>query len=222
MTFTEYCVKLNGKTRWFAIDNTDNQINQTNQTVCIGGMTCAACAQRVEKAINKLDGVKSASVNLATEKAAIIYNPQKVRISIIREAVEKAGYKIIDNNRLNSDENIIRKQKEIRTLLTKFIISAVFALPLLYIAMAPMIKVVKLPFPAILEPMQHALTYALTELVLVVPVIAAGYKFYTAGFKALIALSPNMDLLVATGTGAAVIYSVYNNFSNNPRQSYGC
>ena len=175
-------------------------------------MTCAACAQRVEKAINKLDGVESASVNLATEKAAVVYDPQKIRLSSIRETVEKAGYKVIDNSRSNFDEDRIRKQKEIRTYWTKFIISAVFAVPLLYTAMAPMIKFVQLPFPAPISPMQYPLTYALTEIILVIPVIAAGYKFYATGFKALIMLSPNMDSLVAMGTSAAVIYSGYNVF----------
>jgi Cu+-exporting ATPase len=182
-------------------------------TIPIGGMTCAACAQRVEKAVGKLDGVESASVNFATEKATVTYRPQEVRLSGIREAITKAGYEALETSKTDAaDEDRARKQKEIRTLWTKFIVSAVFSLPLLYIAMAPMIRVIRLPFPAGLDPMQFSLIYALVELLLVIPVIGVGYKFYTVGFKALWQRSPNMDSLIAIGTTAAVLYSVYNTF----------
>ncbi|MFV0413207.1 MAG: heavy metal translocating P-type ATPase [Oscillospiraceae bacterium] len=180
-------------------------------TIPIGGMTCAACAQRIEKAVKKLDGVNSVSVNFATEKATVAYQPQTLRLSSIREAIEKIGYKALEINRADAvDEDRARKQKEIKTLQIKFIISAVFSLPLLYIAMVPMIKVVRLPFPAGLDPMQFSLIYALAELLLVAPVIGVGYKFYTIGFKALWQRSPNMDSLIAIGTTAAVLYSLYN------------
>lgn len=180
-------------------------------TIPIGGMTCAACAQRVEKAIGKLDGVASVSVNFATEKATVSYDPQKVRPSVVKEAIEKAGYKALEVSKTDAaDEDRVRKQKEIRTLWKKFIIATVFALPLLYIAMVPMIKFVSLPFPAGLDPMMYPLIYGLIQIVLVIPIIGVGYKFYTIGFKALINRSPNMDSLIAIGTTAAVLYSVYN------------
>lgn len=192
-----------------AVEKTDN----SNVIIPIGGMTCAACAQRVEKGIKKLDGVASVSVNFATEKARVSYDPQKVRLSAIREAIDKAGYKALEMNKADAaDENRERKQKEIKTLWTKFIVSAVFSLPLLYIAMVPMIKVVRLPFPAGFDPMQFPLIYALIELLLTIPVISVGYKFYTIGFKSLWRCSPNMDSLIAIGTTAAVIYSTYNTF----------
>lgn len=73
-----------------------------NVTIPIGGMTCAACAQRVEKGIKKLEGVNSVSVNFATEKATVIYNPQQVRLSAIREAIEKAGYKALEINKVDA------------------------------------------------------------------------------------------------------------------------
>ncbi len=180
-------------------------------TIPIGGMTCAACAQRIEKVIGRLDGVDSVSVNLATEKASISYHPQTVRLSDIKQAIEKIGYKALEGSKTDAaDEDRARKQKEINTLWTKFIISALFSLPLLYIAMAPMITFVRLPFPGSLDPMRYPLIYALAELLLVIPVIGVGYRFYTVGFKALIQKSPNMDSLIAIGTTAAVIYSVYN------------
>lgn len=92
----------------------------------------------------------------------------------------------------------------------KFIIAAVFAAPLLYIAMAPMISFIHLPFPTSLEPMEHPLRYALTELLLVTPIVAAGYRFYVVGYKSLLRGSPNMDSLVALGTTAAIVYSIYS------------
>lgn len=189
------------------VEKTDN----SSVTIPIGGMTCAACAQRVEKAIQKVGGVTSASVNFATEKATVVYEPTKARLSAIREAIEKAGYKALEINKADAaDEDRKRKQKEIRILRTKFIVSAVFSLPLLYIAMVPMIKVIRLPFPAGLDPMQFSLIYALVELMLVIPVIGVGYKFYTIGFKSLWQRSPNMDSLIAIGTTSAVLYSIYN------------
>ncbi|MDR1399208.1 MAG: heavy metal translocating P-type ATPase [Treponema sp.] len=182
-------------------------------TIPIGGMTCAACAQRVEKAIKKLEGIESASVNLATEKATVVYNPQQVRISVIKEAIEKAGYTALDFSKEGAiDQDKLRKEKEIKTLWTKFIVAAGLGLPLLYIAMVPMIKVVTLPFPKALGPMNFPLVYALAELLLVIPIIIAGNKFYTVGFKNLLHRSPNMDSLIAVGTSAAVLYSIYNIF----------
>ena len=177
-------------------------------TLPVGGITFAACAARVQKAISKREGVENVVVNFATERAAFSYDPDVVRLSTVKEAVVKAGYKILDA--ASADEDRARREKAIRTLWTKFIISAVFALPLLYIAMAPMIKLVRLPFPSALDPMHFPLTYAVVELILVIPCIAVGYKFYTVGFKALFLRSPNMDSLIAVGTTAAVVYSVWS------------
>ena len=177
----------------------------------IGGMTCAACAQRVEKALGKLEGVTEASVNLATEKATISYDPQKVRVSAIKEAIVKAGYQVLETAKSDAaDADRERKEKDIRTLRIKFIIAAVFGLPLLYAAMAPMISFVRLPFPKALGPMRYPLVYGLFQILLTIPILIVGHKFYSVGFKALWQRSPNMDSLIAVGTTAAVIYSLYN------------
>ncbi|MDR0584354.1 MAG: heavy metal translocating P-type ATPase [Treponema sp.] len=185
----------------------------TTVTIPVGGMTCAACAGRIEKALRKLEGIESAAVNLATEKATVVYNPLKVRVSAIKEAIEKAGYRALDFSGEGAvDEDKLRKEKEIRILWTKFIVASSFGLPLLYIAMVPMIKVFSLPFPRALAPMNFPLVYALVELILLIPIIIAGNRFYTVGFKNLLHRSPNMDSLIAIGTTAAVIYSVYNIF----------
>lgn len=186
-----------------------------NSTIAIpiGGMTCAACSQRVEKVLNRLDGVVSASVNLATEKATVTYEPQKIRQSAIKAAIEKAGYQPLEIAKTDAaEEDRLRKQKAIRLQWIKFIVAAAFGLPLLYIAMAPMISFVRLPFPAWLQPMRYPLIYGLVQIALVIPIIAVGHRFYTVGFKALWQRSPNMDSLIAIGTMAAVIYSVYNVF----------
>jgi Cu+-exporting ATPase len=173
-------------------------------------MTCAACSARLEKAFRKLEGVESAAVNLATEKATVVYDPRVLRLSAIKEAVTKTGYQVIEPSIDLADEDKLRKEKEIKLLWTKFIVAASFALPLLYIAMAPMIKWVSLPFPKVLEHRHFPLRYALVQLALVVPIIIAGNRFYTAGFKNLLRRSPNMDSLIAVGTTSAALYSVYN------------
>ena len=182
-------------------------------SIPIGEMTCAACAQRIEKVVKKLEGVESVSVNFATEKATIVYMPQVIRLSMIKDSIEKIGYKVMEINKSDAvDEDRIRKQKEINILWTKFGISAVFSIPLLYIAMVPMLPKygIVLPYPNSLDPMNYSLIYALLEMLLVLPVIGVGYKFYTVGYKALWNRSPNMDSLIAIGTTAAVLYSVYN------------
>lgn len=191
----------------------EEKSDSQNVTIPIGGMTCAACANRVQKAIGKLEGVEEVSVNFATEKATVSYLPQSVRLSTIKATIEKAGYQALEVNKEDAaDEDRIRKQKEVRTLWTKFIISAIFSVPLLYIAMAPMIQIIRLPFPEGLDPMQFPLRFAVTQILLVAPVVGVGYKFYTIGFKALWQRSPNMDSLIAIGTTAAGIYSAYNVF----------
>jgi Cu+-exporting ATPase len=182
-------------------------------------MTCAACSSRVERAIRKLAGIETVMVNLATEKASVVYDPGTIRISAIKETIEKAGYKALDLSGSGADEDKLRKEREIKTLWRKFIVAAALGLPLLYIAMAPMLSAMMgdsswfvLPFPKALAPMDFPLVYGLVELILVLPIVGVGYRFYTAGFKNLIHGSPNMDSLIAVGTSAAVIYSVYNLF----------
>lgn len=176
----------------------------------INGMTCAACAKAVERAVKKLDGTVDAAVNIATDKLALTYDETKLKPADIMDAVAKAGYEAHKiENKERVDEDKLRKQMEIRTLWTKFIISAVFAVPLLYIAMGAMLG---WPLPEALAPMDYPLRYALTEILLTVPVIIAGSRFYTVGFKAILHRSPNMDSLIAMGTSAAVLYSLYSTY----------
>ncbi|NLJ40851.1 MAG: copper-translocating P-type ATPase [Clostridiales bacterium] len=173
----------------------------------IEGMTCAACSRAVDRAINKLEGVKEGSVNLATEKARVIYDPQTTRLSDIRDAIVKAGYKPLEiKAESQTDEARKRREREISTMWTKFIVALVFTAPLFYIAMGHMIG---LPVPGFMQPESNPLNFALTQLILTLPAIAVGYKFYTVGFRTMLKGSPNMDSLVAMGTSAAFIYSLY-------------
>lgn len=180
-------------------------------TIPIGGMTCASCSARVEKVLGKLEGITSATVNLATEKATVHYDTQQIKLSTIRQAIEKAGYQALEIEKKTAiDEDKLRKEKEIRTLKTKLIVSATFGIPLLYLAMGAMIWWLRLPIPSFLEPMQYPLTYAIAQIILVIPIIIAGHRFYSVGFKAIIQRSPNMDSLIAMGTSAAILYSLYS------------
>lgn len=183
------------------------EIKETKKiTIPIEDMTCAACARAVEKALSKLEGVLKAQVNLATEKAVVEYDGNILRLSEIKQAINDAGYKALNIEReISIDEDRVRKEKEIKTMWTKFIFSAVFSIPLLYLTMGHMVG---LPIPNALNPMYYPLRFAVTQLLLTIPVIIAGYRFYTVGFSALIKRSPNMDSLVSLGTSAAIIYGI--------------
>lgn len=179
-------------------------------TIPISGMTCAACVKAVERVVGKLEGVESINVNFATEKAAIRYNPEKTRLSEIKQAITKAGYTPLEIEKSNSvDEDKARKEKEIAVLKMKLMAAALFTVPLLYIAMGHMVG---LPLPNVLHPMHYPLNFALAQIVLTIPVVIAGYRFYTVGFKAIYRRSPNMDSLIAMGTAAAVVYGVYGTY----------
>lgn len=175
------------------------------KTLKIEGMTCAACAKAVERAVRKLDGIDAADVNLATEKLSVHYEPSKVRVSDIKKAVEKAGYKAVDEE-VAADTDRDNKEKEKKALWNRFIISLIFTVPLLYISMGHMIG---LPLPMFIDPMMHPAAFALAQLILTIPVISVGYKYYIVGFKTLFRGSPNMDSLIAIGTSAAVIYGLF-------------
>ncbi|HZK39570.1 MAG TPA: heavy metal translocating P-type ATPase [Clostridia bacterium] len=189
------------------------EAQNTSVVIPIEGMTCAACSARVEKMIAKMHGVTKVTVNLATEKATVDYDRKTVKLSAIKQTIEKLGYKALDAERENAvDEDKLRKEKEVNTLWRKFIISAVFAVPLLYLAMGSMVSWLSFAIPNFLEPMQNPLTFALAQIVLVTPIIIAGRRFYTVGYKAILQRSPNMDSLIAIGTTAAILFSLYSTY----------
>ncbi|MGX8797322.1 heavy metal translocating P-type ATPase [Fusibacter sp. JL298sf-3] len=185
-----------------------SELNTSREIVIpIAGMTCAACSAAIERSLNKMAGIESASVNLTTEKATVVYDSQTVRISQIKDRIKKVGYEPLEADMgLQVDEDKARKEKALKVLKTKLIIAAIFTIPLFYITMGHMLGA---PLPQIIDPHHHPLNFALIQLFLTVPVMLAGYKFYQVGFKALLHRSPNMDSLIAIGTSAAFIYGVY-------------
>ena len=166
----------------------------------ITGMKCASCSSRIEKSMNKLNGVKEASVNLATESLKINYNENILGREEIKKEVDKLGFKV----RENVDDNM--KEDESKKLLHRFILSAIFAIPLLLISMSHMVGV---SLPNIINPMENPLNFALIQLILTIPTIILGYEFYRVGIKNLFSLSPNMDSLISISTLSAFIYGIF-------------
>lgn len=173
----------------------------------IEGMTCASCAQTVEKATGTLNGVISSSVNLATEKMTVDYDPAILTVSDITQAVADSGYAAHEDiDSMNTvEDSKMKKGKYIHSMWKRFVASAIVTVPLLYISMGHMAG---LPLPSAIDPMMNPDIFALLQLILTLPVMFFGRQFFTVGFKTLFKGHPNMDSLVALGTGAAFIYSV--------------
>lgn len=176
--------------------------NLITETYAIEGMTCASCAMTVEKALGKLAGMEEVAVNLATEKATMTYDKDRLDAAAILSAVEQAGYKAV-LPQTNSPVTAVESKEQYQSdLWSRFIWSTVFTLPVLYIAMGPMLPGGGLPLPAFLH---QPLTFALVQLFLTLPVMYIGRAFYQKGFKTLFAGHPNMDSLIAVGTSAALV-----------------
>ena len=180
----------------------------------ITGMTCAACSARVESTISKTGGVITCVVNLSTERMTVEIDTTIISKENLEAEIAKTGYgyKEIKDTTSESlvDEDKLRKEREISTLRVKFIVSVIFGIPLLYIAMGHMLPFgLTLPLPAIIHHHHAPLNFALTQLFLTIPIVIAGYRFYIVGFRAIWLRAPNMDSLIAMGTSAAVIYSLY-------------
>ena len=185
---------------------------EEGETLKIVGMTCAACAARIEKVVGKIDGVNSANVNFATERMTVDYDRQKTNLSQIGAAIKKAGYDYEEIKKTTVDEDKIKKEKELKTMRTKLIVAIAFAIPLLYVAMGPMIPFLSLPLPSFIDLEHNQLNFALAQIVLLIPILIAGSRFYKVGFRAIRLGAPNMDSLVAIGTSAAVVYSLYSTY----------
>ena len=177
----------------------------------IEGMSCASCAMTVENAVSKMPGVDKASVNLATEIMTVEAN-DSVTPEAIAKVVDGVGYgarprgKSVEEELEEKNE---KKEAHLREMKRNLTISAIFTVPLLFIAMADMVGI---PMPAFLSPMQSPVSYALIQLALVLPIIWLGRRFFVDGFKALSKGHPNMDSLVALGTSAAFLYSLYGTY----------
>ncbi|WP_404354594.1 heavy metal translocating P-type ATPase [Exiguobacterium aurantiacum] len=173
----------------------------------ITGMTCASCVQTIEKATRKMVGVTESNVNLATEKLVIRYDPQLVTVSDVIRVVANAGYEAREDQESadSQDTEKEKKLKKIQSMWNRFVGSAIFTIPLLYVAMGHMIG---LPLPMALHPTMNPELFAVLQLMMTIPVMLFGWKFFSVGFKTLFRGHPNMDSLVALGTSAAFFYSV--------------
>lgn len=166
----------------------------------IEGMTCSACANRVERTVKKLNGVNNSTVNFATETLTVEFNEAELSNENIEEAVVKAGYKLVKEDK---EEN---NREPSQILLKRFTVSLIFTVPLLIITMGHMLG---MPLPNIIDSMINPMNFAIVQVVLTLPVMIMGYKFYTIGIKNLFKLSPNMDSLIAISTLAAFIYGLF-------------
>ena len=180
------------------------------EELTIGGMTCAACSSTVEKAVNELEGVK-ASVNLATETLSFeILDTSRNTLTDIEKKVEGSGYRVVHFDTADEQDiaQLKNKQKEVEygSLRNDLFLSISFTFPLLIVSMGSMLG---LNLPTAISDSSSPLNFALLQLVLTLPVIYAGRRFYISGFKTLRLLHPNMDSLVALGSGAAFTYGLF-------------
>ena len=177
----------------------------------IEGMSCASCAMTIENAVSKIPGVHKASVNLATEIMTVEAN-DSVTPEDIAKVVDGVGYSARPRGKSveeELEEKNEKKEAHLREMKRNLTISAIFTVPLLFIAMADMVGI---PMPAFLSPMQSPVSYALIQLALSLPIVWIGRRFFVDGFKALSKGHPNMDSLVALGTSAAFLYSLYGTY----------
>ena len=181
------------------------------KAVCrVKGMSCAACSASVERILSRKEGVESAQVSLAAEEASIIYDENKISIEEMQEAVKKGGFKLLPPEEEGAeDKESLAEKKAEKLHLIRLYTCIVFALPLFVLCMAPMV------FPSI--PMVSGWV----QMALCIPVMIAGYTFFTKGFFNLIKLQPNMDSLVATGATASFIYSLVNLIQNTQHLAMG-
>lgn len=173
------------------------------KTFKVYGMTCSACASRVERVTRKLEGVKDASVNFATEKLTVTVEKNKISYEKLKTTIDKAGYRLVEEINLKTET---KEVSESRRLFNRFIISLVFTVPLLIISMGHMIG---MPLLSIINPKINPLNFALVQFVLTLIVMITGYKFYKIGMKNLFKLAPNMDSLISVSTLAAFIYGIF-------------
>ena len=177
----------------------------------IEGMSCASCAMTIENAVSKIPGVDKASVNLATEIMTVEAN-DSVTPEDIAKVVDGVGYSARPRGKSveeELEEKNEKKEAHLREMKRNLTVSAIFTVPLLFIAMADMVGI---PMPAFLSPMQSPVSYALIQLALSLPIVWIGRRFFVDGFKALSKGHPNMDSLVALGTSAAFLYSLYGTY----------
>jgi Cu+-exporting ATPase len=184
--------------------------SEVTLNLAIKGMTCASCSARIEKVVSGLDGVRTMQVNLATETGVTVFDPSMISKRRIMETI--AGLGFTAEPLAEQNENLlVKQQRETREKLARMkkelIPAFVFAFTLLVLSMGEMLG---LPLPEFIDPHHAPFNFALAQFLLVLPVMWSGRRFYLNGFPALVRKAPNMDSLIAVGTGAAFIYSTWN------------
>ena len=183
----------------------------------IQGMTCSSCSSHVEKAVNKLQGIKNVNVNLLSNNMIVEYDESKLNNETITKAVIDAGYgaKAIaeENKKQSKKEKTINNTDTIKSMKKRLIISICFLIPLMYIAMYHMLNDwFGLPIPQIIKTLFHgtenAITFGITQFLLLLPIVYVNRNYFKVGFKRLLKRTPNMDSLIAIGSGAAIVYGI--------------
>lgn len=182
----------------------------------VTGMTCAACQANVTRCVQKLDGVEEVNVNLLSGQMTVDYDETKLDSAAIAQAVEGIGYGASSADapsdtksggfRSEWEVRQSRAREEQHSMKVRLVASIVLLIPLMYVAMGSMMG---LPVPGILTGMENAMISALTQLILTVPILVLNRKFYKVGLKALVKRAPNMDSLVAIGSGASLVYGLF-------------
>lgn len=182
----------------------------TKKKYFITGMTCASCSSRVERALTKLDGMKECSVNLLKNTALCTFDENKISDDDIKKAVVDAGYGIIMEEKKKEGANAERTsqaaKREEEGMKKRLVYSFIFTIPLFYISMGHMMN---WPFLSFFRLKENSMVFALTLFLLSLPVLIINRKFFISGFKALKNKSPNMDSLIALGSGASMVYGIY-------------
>jgi len=174
-------------------------MSEQKETFRIGGMSCAACAVKIETFTKRLPGVTDSVANFGNNTATVTYDDGKVSREDVVRAIVKAGYSVIEGDSAEADRREARERK------VNLAIAMVFAIPLTVYAMVGMLTDINVPF----EHDNNHITFAAIQMVLCIPVLWSGRRFYIRGIPALLRGSPNMDTLVALGTGIGFTYSVY-------------
>ena len=177
----------------------------------VTGMTCSACSAHVEKSVSKLEGVQCVNVNLLQNSMVVEYDDNALGTTDIIHAVESGGYGASVQGETKTQEtpkNVAAE--EMHHMKRRLIASFCFLIPLFYISMGHMMGA---PLPAILLGDENVMIFALTQLFLTIPVLIINKKYFVVGFKALWNKAPNMDSLIALGSAASVIYSVFAIYS---------
>jgi Cu+-exporting ATPase len=173
----------------------------------IGGMHCAACSSRIEKVVGRLEGVSSCTVNLATNQARIAFDPELVSVAKIEETISNLGFVAEGEAGDNRQEQGKEFEEQLAEIKSRLVPTFILAALIMAISMGPMLG---LYLPGFLNAEVSPLGHTLVQFFLVLPVLYLGKNFYLSGIPALLRGIPNMDSLIAIGTGAAVLYSVWN------------